>query len=65
MKGLLLNPPALIVGKNKEVRTNDGNFMLRDPVYSPFNLKVYLKSNLIFRIGCLFIVLQEKVTTMM
>lgn len=41
MKGLLLNPPALIVGRNKEVRTNDGNFMLRDPIYSPFNLKVH------------------------
>jgi hypothetical protein len=34
-KGILLNPPVIMLGKNNNAKPKDGNFMLRDCIYDP------------------------------
>ena len=39
-KGILLNPPAIILGKNSSMKPKDGNFMIRDCIFDPATLSV-------------------------
>jgi len=41
-KGVLLNAPKIFLGRNKQIVPKDGNFMIRDPIYQPAEVKDWL-----------------------